>query len=64
MKNTTCEELIEILKTLDPKAVVCHMEFDGETAFYNSFEICRQVDNVTYLDDAGDDAVGNVIAFF
>jgi len=42
MKNTTVKELIEILKELNPDAVVCHLELEDDKPIYSSFEICRQ----------------------
>ena len=64
MKNTTVEELIEILKEMDPNAVVCHLEMENDKPIYNSFEICRQYDNVAYIDDVGDDVKGDVVAIY
>jgi UV DNA damage repair endonuclease len=64
MKNTTVEELIEILKQMNPKAVVCHLELEDDKPIYSTFEICRQYDNVTYIDDDGDDVKGDVVAIY
>lgn len=64
MRNTTVEELIEMLKEMNPKAVVCHLEMEDNEAIYNSFEICRQYNNVTYIDDAGNDVIGDVVAIY
>jgi hypothetical protein len=64
MKNATVEELIEILKEMNPKAVVCHLEMENDKPIYNSFEICRKYDNVTYIDDVGDDVKGDVVAIY
>jgi len=64
MKNTTVKELIEILKGMNPDAVVCHLEMEDYEPIYSSFEICKQYDNVTYIDDAGDDVKGNVVAIY
>jgi hypothetical protein len=64
MKNTTVEELIEILKQMNPKAVVCHLELEDDKPIYSTFEICRQYDNVTYIDDEGDDVNGDVVAIY
>ena len=62
MKNTTAKELIEILKEMKPDAVVCHLVIENDKPIFSTFEICRQYDNVTYIDDAGDDVLGDVIA--
>jgi len=64
MSNTTVEELIEVLKKMNPKAVVCHLELENDKPIYSSFEICRQYDNVTYIDDDGDDVKGDVVAIY
>lgn len=64
MKNTTVEELIEILKEMNPKAVVCHLEMVDNEPIYSSFEICRQFDKVTYIDDEGDSVNGDVVAIY
>jgi hypothetical protein len=64
MKNTTVKELIEILNGMNPDAIVCHLEFEKDTPFYSSFELCRQYDNVTYIDDDGDDVKGDVVAIY
>ena len=64
MENTTTKELIEILKKMDPDAVVCHLEMENNEPIYSTFEICRQYDNVTYIDDEGDEVVGNVVAIY
>ena len=64
MKNTTVKELIEIHKEMNPDAVVCHLEMENEEPVYSTFEICRQYDNVTYIDDEGNDVVGDVVAIY
>jgi len=64
MKNTTVKELIEILKEMNPDAVVCHLEMEDDEPIYSTFEICRQYDNVTYIDDEGNNVTGNVVAIY
>lgn len=64
MKNTTVKELIEILNGMNPDAIVCHLELEKDTPIYSSFELCRQYDNVTYIDDDGDDVKGDVVAIY
>ena len=64
MQNTRVKELIEILKGMNPDAVVCHLELEDDKPVYSSFEICRQYENVTYIDDDGDDAIGDVVAIY
>ena len=43
MKNTTVEQLIEILKKMNPKSVVCHLELEDDKPIHSSFEICREI---------------------
>jgi len=64
MKNTTVKELIEILKNMNPDAVVCHLEMEDNEPIYSSFEICREFENVTYIDNDGDDVKGDVVALY
>lgn len=64
MKNVTVKELIEILQKLNPDAVVCHLELENDKPIYNSFEIVRQYDNVTYINDEGDEEDGDVVAIY
>ena len=64
MKNTTVKELIEILKGMNPDAVVCHLEFEDGIPIYSTFEICREFTNVTYINDSGDDEKGDIVAIY
>jgi hypothetical protein len=64
MRNTTVKELIEILKGMNPDAVVCHLEMENDEPNFSTFEICRQYDNVIYIDDVGDNVKGNVVALY
>lgn len=62
MKNTTVKELIEILEKMNPEAVVCHYDFEYDE--YSTFEICREVREASYIDDAGDTQTGDIVAIF
>jgi hypothetical protein len=64
MTNSTVKDLIEILLKLDQEAVVCHAEFEDYEPIFSTFEICRYFENVTYIDDSGQEVVGNVVALF
>ena len=67
MKNPTVKELIEILKGMNPDAIVCHFEFgnpDDKEPQYSSFEICREIKDVDYIDDSGDTKRGDIVAIF
>jgi hypothetical protein len=64
MKNTTVKELIEILKNMNPDSVVCHLEMEDNSPIFSSFEIYREYNNVTYINDSGDDVVGDVVAIY
>ncbi len=54
-------ELIEILKKLNQEAVVCTFELEKDNPIFNSIEMVKQLDNVTYINDDGDDEMGDVI---
>mgnify|MGYP003651822050 CR=1 FL=1 len=64
MKNTTVEELIETLKKMNPKSVVCNLEIENDKPIYNTFEICKEFKNVTYINDNGDEEKGDVVAIY
>lgn len=64
MKNIKVEELIVILKKMNPKSVVCYLELDNDKPIYSTFEICMEFENVTYIDDSGEDKKGNVVAIY
>lgn len=64
MKNITVKKLIDILKEMDRDAVVCNLEMENGKPIYSSFEMCKQYDNVTYIDDKGNDVVGNIVAIY
>ena len=64
MVNITVKELIEILKKMNPDAVVCHLEMEDGEPIYSSFEICREFYNVIYINDDSDDVEGNVVALY
>jgi elongation factor P hydroxylase len=64
MKNTTVKELIEILKEMNPDAVVCSLEMENDEPIYLTFEICREYKDVTYIDDEGNDVEGDVVAIY
>ena len=64
MRNPTVAELIEILKRMNPDAIACHLESEDDNPIYSSFEMCRQFNNVVYLDDDGNDVVGDVVAIY
>ena len=64
MENTTVKELIEMLKGMSPDAVICHLEIENNKPIYSTFEMCRQYDNVNYIDDEGNDVEGDVVALY
>ncbi len=64
MKNTKVKELIGILKEMNPDAVVCNLEMEDYQPIYSTFEICREFENVTYIDDDGEDVKGDVVALY
>lgn len=60
--ETTARQAIELLSKMDPDAIVCTVHFDDGVAYYNSIELIIQVNNVEFINDSGDDAMGNVIS--
>ena len=64
MKNTTVKELIEILKQMNPDAVVCSLEMENDEPIYSTFEICIEYKDVTYTNDSGDNERGDVVAIY
>ena len=65
MTNTTVKELIEILKTMNQDAIVCHWEAnDDEEPDFSTFEICREFKDTPYIDDGGEITRGDVVAIF
>jgi hypothetical protein len=47
---------------MNPEAVVCHYDFEYDE--YSTFEICREVREASYIDDAGDTQTGDIVAIF
>jgi hypothetical protein len=64
MKNTTVKELIEILKQMNPDAVVCSLEMENDKPIYSSFEMCKEYKDVKYIDDFGNDENGDIVAIY
>jgi|JFJP01.1.fsa_nt_gi hypothetical protein len=64
MKNTTVIELIEILKQMNPNAVVCNLEMEDDKPFYSTFEKCVEIKDVEYIDDSGDYKRGDIVAIY
>ena len=62
--TVTVKELINTLKSMNQDAVVCSFETDGVKDYYSTIEICKQVNNVVYIDDNGDDVIGDVVTIF
>jgi len=54
----------KILKGFNQDAVVCHAIYDDENIGYSTFEVCREQSNVTYIDDSGQDAIGDIVYLF
>ena len=64
MKNTTVSELIKILKTMDPDAIICSHETVNDKSFFVTHKVCREFDNVIYHDDRGQKKNGNIVAIY
>ena len=53
-----------MLKGMNQDAVVCIGDFDaGDAPFYSTAEMCKEVQNATYIDDGGDEVVGDIVYF-
>ena len=63
MENTTVKELIKILSQMNPDALVCGFDID-EDPNLSTFEICREFNDVAYIDDSGATKYGDVVAFY
>lgn len=65
MKNPTVKEVIEKLSTMNRNAIVCHFTLENDKdEVFSTFEVIREFPNVKYIDDAGDEVVGNVVAIY
>jgi hypothetical protein len=64
MKNPTVKQVIEALSKLNPDAILCRMDIDGDEPFYSTIEIINPIGMVQYIDDAGDDKVGEVVSIY
>jgi hypothetical protein len=64
MVNTTVKEFIEILKQMNPDAVICGLEMENNKSFYYTFEMCQEYKDVEYIDDCGDFIKGDVVAIY
>lgn len=65
MKNITVKEFIEYLGNMNPDAIVCNWEHDtddnGDPTCYSSIEVCKELSNVSYIDDVGNDVIGDIV---
>lgn len=62
MTNPTVRELMEILKTMNQDAIVCGFEVENDTPIYYTFETCCELKNAKYINDFGDDVVGDIVS--
>lgn len=63
MKNITVRGFIEHLLKCDQDAVVCRLIVEDNDC-YSAIEMIQHPGVVTYIDDAGNDVVGNIIAIY
>ena len=62
MKNATVRELIEILKGLNPNAIVCIYECPQfNEPEYSTIEVIQEEQDVLYIDDDGKHQRGDII---
>lgn len=64
IKNTKVKELIEILSTMDPNAVVCNMFVENNKSYFSTFEICNCINNISYIDDSGNEIIGDIVYLY
>ena len=62
MRNATVKEVIERLQKMNQDAIVCRRLDDEAT--YSSIETMAEVKNAIYINDAGDDAVGDIVSIY
>lgn len=58
---STVKELIEVLQKMNPEAVLCSAEFEGDNVTYYSIELCKEISNATYCDDNGIETKGDIV---
>jgi hypothetical protein len=64
MENPTVKQVIEHLSKCNPDAIFCRMEVGDDKPIYSTVEIIRSVGVVGYIDDAGDDKIGEVVGVY
>jgi hypothetical protein len=57
-------QLIERLKNMDQTAKVCIASVDGDDTSYFSMELCTEVKNTEYVNDAGNYVTGNIVSLY
>jgi hypothetical protein len=60
--ETTVRQAIELLSKMDPDAILCTAHIDDDVFYYNSIETIRAINNVEFINDSGDDVVGNIVS--
>jgi len=65
MNNTTVRELIQLLSKMNQDAVVCGIlnedEIFDDEPLYSSFEILREIKKATYINNNGDEIIGDIV---
>ena len=67
MTNTTVKELIKLLLDMPMDSVVCKMDSsnietpDDTPDYYSTFETCVSRKSIKYIDDAGDEKIGDIV---
>lgn len=64
MQNPTVKQVIELLSKCNPDAFFCRMENDGDKTIYSTVEVIKSVGVVEFIDDAGDDKLGEVVGVY
>jgi hypothetical protein len=65
MINPTVRELIELLKEMDQDAIVCIYDpFEKDNIPHATIEICNEMKDTRYVDNNGDEVVGNIVSIY
>lgn len=63
MTNPTVKEVIEFLQTCNPDAIVCRLTDDSNEP-YSTIETIYKIGRTKYIDDAGNEAEGEIVSIY
>ena len=66
LNNTTVKDMLILLQSMNPDALVCYMfqEKEEDKPTFFTFEACTEMKDTTYIDGAGYEKKGDVVAIF